>query len=295
MLKRVLSYLADHFLIRNLIFAFSGVILLVFLINLLLGYYTRHGERLIVPDFGGKSVSQAQTIGDLDQLQIVVIDSLFVKGKSPGVILDQSPKPSSTVKSGRKIFVVINSEQPRMEYIPYVAGYSLRQAKNLIENSGFLIEKIVYRTDDATNNVLSQSYKGQNISSGSQLKAILGSSIVLTVGRKLNSPLPQVPKVVGLTLMEARSRLWEMGLNVGELRLDGDVKEDETESARIYKQVPNQQMRADYGAPIRLYLTRDDSKVSSGVKESDDESRRFVEVDSVMEYVDFGEVSLEDM
>ncbi len=280
--KQTISYIASHFLIRNIIFATTIIISLVFVINITLGIFTRHGQRLIVPDLEGLSVTQAQDSVKENDLKIIVIDSIFIKGQTPGAILDQNPMPRSTVKQGRKIFVVINAENPRQALIPYVVGYSLRQAKNMIENSGFGIEKIVYRTDDATNNVLGQSYKGQNINKAGQLKATLGTNVTLVVGRNSKSPLPQVPKLVGLTLGEAKSRLWEVGLNVGELREDQTIEEGFENRARVYKQVPNQLSRSDFGASVRLYITDDTKKVKSGEKQSDAEAREFVELDSVV-------------
>ncbi len=279
---RILTYIAGHFLIRNLIFALTIIISLVFVINLALGVFTRHGQRLIVPDLEGLSIAAASDSVAENELQIIIIDSIFLKGQAPGVILDQNPMPRSTVKQGRKIFVVINAQQPRQAPIPHVVGYSLRQAKNMIENSGFGIEKIVYRTDNATNNVLAQSYQGTNIDRAGQIKATLGSNVTLVVGRNSKAPLPQVPKLVGLTLAEAKSRLWEVGLNVGEIRGDDSVEEGFESRARVYKQVPNQLSRSDFGAKIRLYITDDTKKVKSGSKQSDAQAREFVELDSVV-------------
>lgn len=210
-------------------------------------------------------------------LAVEVIDSLYIPKELAGAILDQSPNAGMGVKKGRKIFVVINAEKPRMEVIPYVSGYSLRQAKNLLENKGFEIERLVYKDDLATNNILGQSYKGTPITNGSNLKAELGSGVVLTVGRNSSSPLPLVPKVIGLNVREAKSRLWEMGLNVGDLKPDNTMQGKEIEQGKIYRQIPNQQMRTGYGSRITLYVTSDIAKITNGSKESDTQARTFVE------------------
>lgn len=210
-----------------------------------------------------------------DELRLEVIDSLFMPKQKPGTILDQSPKPGMGVKSGRRVFLVVNASKPRTDVIPFVTGYSLRQAKNMLETKGFEIEKLVYRSDMATNNVLDELYKGKSITRDSRTQAELGSGITLVVGVNHTSPLPRIPKVIGMTLREAKSRLWEAGLNVGRVRYDSKVGEDEKESARVYKQEPNQQSRTDYGGSISLWLTDDQQKITTSSRESDVAARRY--------------------
>lgn len=282
MIKRVIRYIANNFLLRNTIFAICGILVFLFIVNMWMAVSTRHGERLIVPQFTGKTIAQIRSTADSLELNLVVIDSIYFGGLAPGEILDQVPKAKSTVKSGRKIFLTINAERPRMAYIPYVTGFSLRQAKNVLENQGFQISKISYVSDIATNNVLGQMYNGRQISGENQVKAELGQGVVLTVGRNSSSPLPLVPKTIGLTLREAKSRIWEMGLNVGDIKVDNTIKGSDIDKGRVYRQIPNQQMRADYGAPVTLYLSLDNRKITDGSNVSDKEARNFAEIDTTL-------------
>lgn len=272
--KRMIRRINDHFLLRNIVFAVCGVIVFLFVVNILLSIFTRHGQQYVVPDFVGAVVGQTDNLTDDASLQVVVIDSLYVSGEKPGAILDQNPKPTARVKSGRKVFVVINATNPKMDVIPYVTGYSLRQAKNTLEGKGFQIERLVYSPDMANNNVIGESYQNREIVKGSTVQAPLGSGIVLRVGRSASAPLIVTPKVVGLTLREAKSRLWEVGLNVGEVRRDTDVTDRNEGEARVYRQTPSQQTRIDYGARVMLNLTSVGSKVSENSKKSDAEARR---------------------
>lgn len=284
MIKKILNYISNHFLLRNIVMAICLVLVFLFFVTIVMNFMTRHGQRIIVPDFAGKTVSEVKNIANEMDINVEVIDSLYIPKEIAGAVLDQSPNAGMGVKKGRKIFLVINAEKPRMEIIPYVSGYSLRQAKNILENKGFEIAKLVYKEDLATNNVLGESYKGTPIMSGSSIKAELGSGVVLTVGRNSGSPLPLVPKVIGLNLREAKSRIWEMGLNVGEVKVDGTLKGNDLDQAKVYRQTPNQQMRSGYGSPVTLYVTSDIEKIKSGSKESDVQARNFVEVDSTEIY-----------
>lgn len=275
MLIRAYDTIRGNVLLRNLVMALCLGIILYFVINLILGIYTRHGQKFIVPSMIGHTVSEATSMGAQGDLVLEVIDSLYMPKQKPGMILDQSPKPGMGVKKGRRVFLTVNAFRPKTDAIPYVTGYSLRQAKNMLETKGFEIEKLVYRSDMATNNVLDELYKGKSVTQGSRTEAELGSGITLVVGVNHSSPLPRIPKVIGLTLREAKSRLWEVGLNVGNVKYDSGIGGPEIEDARVYRQEPNQQSRTDFGGNISLWLTLDTQKISSSGKDSDAAARKY--------------------
>lgn len=274
-LIRAYDTIRGNVLLRNLVMALCLGIILYFVINMVLGIYTRHGQKFIVPSMIGHTVSEAETMGAQGDLMLEVIDSLYMPKQKPGMILDQSPKPGMGVKKGRRVFLTVNAFRPRTDVIPYVTGYSLRQAKNMLETKGFEIEKLVYRSDMATNNVLDELYKGKSVTQASRTEAELGSGITLVVGVNHSSPLPRIPKVIGLTLREAKSRLWEVGLNVGNVKYDSGINGPEIEDARVYRQEPNQQSRTDFGGRISLWLTLDAQKIASSSKSSDAAARTY--------------------
>ena len=272
--RRTIEALQNHFFLRNIVFAVCVIIVGVYLTGLLLKVYTRHGQKYEVPNFIGTIAPEARPLASEAKLRLEVIDSIYVPKQRPGMIIDQSPKPGMNVKSGRRVFLTINASRPKMEVIPYVTGYSLRQAKNTLESKGFEIDKLVYKTDMATNNVLGESWNGKEIIKGSETKAELGSGITLTVGRNPDSPLPLVPKVIGLGFREAKSRLWEIGLNIGEIKYDRNINAENIDDARVYRQTPSQQMRADYGGRVALWLSADNSKISTSSRDADADASR---------------------
>lgn len=268
-MRKFLNFIKNHFLLRNIILAICIVIVGVWFVNFMLSVYTRHGQRMLVPDLSGMSVEDANSVITADsEMVIIVSDSLYLPKLKPGQIIDQNPKANSGVKSGRKIFVTINAMQPVMEVMPYVVGVSLRQAKNTLESKGFEISRLKYRDDIATNYILEQYVDGANLQEYANKKYNLGAKVELVVGRNLNSQLPIVPNVIGLSLRQAKSRLWEVGLNIGDIIKDSSVDGDEMDVARVYKQTPNQTSRADFGSSVKLYLTQDKQKVVEGEKDS---------------------------
>lgn len=272
--KKIVHKIGQHFFLKNLVLAICGLVVFLFILTIIFNIFTRHGQKYEVPNLVGMTLGQTDDLTKEASLELVINDSLYVAGTPAGTILDQLPEPGSSVKSGRKIFLVINSQMPKSEVIPYVTGFSLRQAKNLLESKGFEIKRLIYRNDMATNNVIGQSYNDASIARGSSVKAPLGSGIVLTVGVNGSSPLPMVPKVIGFTLREAKSRLWEIGLNVGNINRDADVNDQNISSAKVYKQTPGQQARASYGSNVMLFLTTNIDKVNSGSKTGDANASR---------------------
>lgn len=259
----------NNMFLRNVILAVCVLIILVFLAQIFLNLVTRHGQVHEVPDFGGMTMEEAEQAARKASLDLEINDSLFLPLRAGGIVLEQNPAPGAKVKSGRRIFLTVNAFSPKIAEIPYVAGYSLRQAKNNLEVAGFEIEKLVYREDIATNNVLEQRFKGRTVLPGSKLEAPTGSGVVLVVGMKAGEASVKTPKVVGFPLQEAKSRLWEQGLNLGQVFYDKGVTEVNVTDARVYKQEPNAGGHHMLGTAINLYLSLDDKTVAAGSKAAD--------------------------
>ena len=132
-------------LIAAMFVVISGVLYLALNIG------TRHGMRLKVPDFTGLALSDAQYYASERGLNLIINDSLYVPAYPGGMVLEQLPKGGVKVKKGRKIYLTINSFAQKKLPLPYVAGRSLRQAKNMLEGAGFGIESLEYVEDIATN------------------------------------------------------------------------------------------------------------------------------------------------
>ncbi|MCC8018931.1 MAG: PASTA domain-containing protein [Rikenellaceae bacterium] len=273
-LRKIYAFVAGHRLVRHLILALCAVLVFVFITNILLNLFTRHNTSEAVPDFSGMQVSQAEAASKGARLIIDVTDSLYVPAYDGGVILDQLPKPGTRVKKGRRVLVTINSHKQRMVDVPYVTGYSLRQAKNNILVAGLEIEKLIFREDIAANNVLEERFGGTVITRNGQVQAEQGSGITLVVGTNEDSPSPVVPKLIGFPLNEAKSRLWEAGLNAGKVEYDADITLLTRSSAKVYEQGLGQGARARSGTEVSLRLTLDAQKIEQGSKSSDTAARR---------------------
>ena len=253
------------------------LIVIIVLSSIMMNIVTRHGTHRTVPDFMGVRIADAERIADKESLEIIINDSLFVPAYEGGVVLDQLPKGGVQVKAGRKVYVTINSFREKMVEVPYVAGRSLRQAKNMLEVAGLGIEKLIYEEDIATNYVLAEIVEGREMTRESKVEIEMGSGVVLKVGVEPERNTTIAPKTIGQSLQTAKSRLWEQGLNVGKVNFDEGINLLNQKDARVYRQSVNHNATAELGTAVDLWLTLDDKVVEKNSQASDKQASELEE------------------
>ena len=264
-MKSFWSWLKRHTILYHLaiiVLLFLGLAVAAFIA---MAFGTRHSARRTVPYFVGLQLNDAEYFAGRRDLEIIINDSLHVSAYPGGVVLDQLPKGGVVVKPGRKVYVTINSLRQRMVAVPYVAGRSLRQAKNMLETAGLTIDHLEYADDIATNYVLAEFINGEEVLEESELQAEMGSGIVLRVGVSATDTATAAPQVLGRSLFEAKSRLWESGLNIGEIIFDEGMPALERNRAKVYQQSVLPTEAVVYGARVSLHLTLDAVKVDSAI------------------------------
>lgn len=230
---------------------------------------TRHGMRLTVPNFTGLALKDAQYFAQQRGLNLIINDSLFVPAYPGGMVLEQLPKGGVAVKKGRKIYITINSFAQKKLPMPYVAGRSLRQAKNMLEGAGFGIDSLVYVEDMATNYVLAQYFEGQEVTAESNLKVEKGRGVTLRVGVSPDQNSTTVPRLIGRRLFDAKGRLWELGLNVDKVTYDQGITLLNQDDARVCRQSILQGSTVTLGERVALHLTLDMTAVDAAAAEAE--------------------------
>ncbi len=81
-----------------MILIFGGVLLW-------LKFYTNHGQKLVLPQYVGIAVVEAEEDASDRSFEIIVNDSIHKVGVPGGIILTQNPSAGSLVKENRKIYV----------------------------------------------------------------------------------------------------------------------------------------------------------------------------------------------
>ena len=142
MKQKILKLLKSRFVWCNIVLSILLLIVLSAVVLFLLKIYTNHGESIDVPNVVGLYELEAQQVIDKAGLEMEVIDSVYIRDQKPGVIVEQTPKQGLNVKSGRVIYLTINSNSKKEITIPNLIGVSERQATSTLSTLGFSISSI---------------------------------------------------------------------------------------------------------------------------------------------------------
>ncbi|MDR2805948.1 MAG: PASTA domain-containing protein [Dysgonamonadaceae bacterium] len=123
--------------VKNVLIAVVILIVLIFIVLQWLNIYTRHGKQVVVPDVKGMQVEQAAPFFLQQSLQYAVVDSMYVRNKPAGSILETVPPVGTNVKEGRTIYLTVNSVMAKMLIVPQVTNMSQRQAEAILQSLGF--------------------------------------------------------------------------------------------------------------------------------------------------------------
>lgn len=199
--RKIMTYLGIPFLI---------LLVLFFIMNsIVMPIITRHGDEFVLPDFTNKRIIEAQLeLQDLN-LGYEVSSEEYSPGKEKGIILSQIPTAGTKVKEDRIVKFVVSLGQKNVP-IPDLSGKSVRQAMLDLETAGLQLGEIAWAfSDTLPEKVVVFSYPN----AGTEIP--LGTPVNLMVNRGRASNFTFMPKVVGLSLDEARTVLDDKSLKVG--------------------------------------------------------------------------------
>ncbi len=253
-------HIKNNYVVRNVVMAISLIIIIIISSFLFLDIYTKHGQSFSLPNLSGMTIEEAQMAVEKLDSRLVVTDSLFIPSQKAGVVLEQNPKPGSLIKSNRRVLLTVNTMKPKQITMPYVAGFSIRQAKNRLVSLGLGISRITYISDIATNNVIEQKYKGVTVEEDSKETIEVGSELELIVGLSDSAKTVKVPDLTMLSAIEAKSLLWENGFNVGSVVLEDDINHLNIDDAIVFSQTILPQTRKAPGSTVGFTLTIDTKK-----------------------------------
>lgn len=144
----VLQYLKSKGFLRTVILIVAISLLLVFALFRWLSYYTKHDEKITVPNLEKLSLSETEEILKAHKLNYVVIDSASFNPKfPPKSVIEQNPLPGDFVKENRKIYLTLNPSDYRKVTIPNVLDQTKRQVVIQLKSLGLRIGKERYIKD----------------------------------------------------------------------------------------------------------------------------------------------------
>lgn len=242
-LKKILIHLS---IILGVIMVLSVVFLKIFLPS-----YTNHGETVSVPDVTGFHYDEIKDLINAKDLKYEVdIDSGFNADLNPLIILKQSPKAGNKVKSGRKIYLTLNSRNAPLLKMPNLVNSQLKNVQEILANAGLVRGDIEYVPDIGRNVVLEQKYRGRNIQEGFEIPK--GSQIDLVVGDGLGNQSLNVPRLIGMDEVDAEFLIIGSGLRMGRINY---IPNDSIPKGTIIKHLPPAGVEVKTGESIDLWIS----------------------------------------
>ena len=148
MKMKLFQYLKSKEFLRTIILIVAISLLLVFGLAKWLGHFTKHDERILVPNLEKLSLAETEKILLENRLNYVVIDSASFNPKfPPQSVIEQNPLPGDFVKENRKIYLTLNPSNYRKVTVPNVLDQTKRQVTIQLKSLGFRIGKERYIKD----------------------------------------------------------------------------------------------------------------------------------------------------
>lgn len=222
--------------------------------------YTRHDDKVRIPDLEGLALEEAAAMLEKRSLQAVVIDSVYRDDVSKGSVVDQDPDAGQEVKPERKIYLVLNASQPKMLNMPDLVNLSKRQAMSVLDIIGLKVKELEYRPDPCTDCVIEQRYRGEPIAPETRIRK--GEAITLLLGAGERGQRVPVPDLRGFDLAEVRMLLNRASLNLGVVvACHGCNTSNDSVLARVERQSPaaNVNNLIALGSMIDIWLNADTS------------------------------------
>ena len=261
-MKNLFQFIFSKTFLINLGIAVALFVVLGCVVLRLFGVYTSHGEEVTVPNVRNMQADEANLLLTKDEVEVEIIDSIFVLGKKPGIILEQNPAPEAKIKKGRKIYVVINSLTKKKVHFPEIKEYPFRQAQSILENIGLKVGSIEYVPSEFKNLVLYAKVDGKYVDTGAEFT--IGTNIVLVVGQGLSDEKIYLPSFRRMTLEEARRKSFELMVNIGAVRYDTPpANADDAQRYFVYRQSPIAGTEVQLGKYIDLWFTKDDAQLDT--------------------------------
>ena len=260
-LPTVFNFLKSKFFWINVGVAILSVIVLTIIVLFSLKFFTKHGEQVAVPDVTGLYVEEADVLLRKQDLSYQVVDSVYVRDKLQGEILEQIPRAESNVKTGRTIYLTINSKSDKMIILPQIQNVSYRQARATLEAIGFVVSNIEYKPSEFPDLVMGIRVGQTPVRAGDRLRA--GASVVLIVGSQTQGETAVAPDLIGFTQSAAEQLILQNNFVVGSVNFDvPPTNEADKANYFIYRQSPEPTTSYELGRRINIWLTKDADKMS---------------------------------
>ncbi len=231
------------------ILIFFGILFCLFFLanNVIMPWYVKHSDTVIVPKVTGLNYIEAKKVIEEGGLEIKQADVKYDESIPLGQILDQNPPTDEIVKYGRRIYVTICGGEQLSE-VPNLKGRSLRDAKFTLEQRGLKVGESVRKN---TNEFPEDFVISQIIQPGSKVKKNSSIDLILSDGPIVGDL--KIPNLTGKNLDEAKKIILDSKLKIGKITYQTN---NQLPSGQIIDQYPKVDKSANENTSIDLFVAR---------------------------------------
>lgn len=256
-MKEFLNFLISKEFLKQVLYIFIFLAVVLFLTLMWLNIYTNHGQKIEMGDYVNQSLEKAREAAKASTFEVIVTDSTHIVGKPGGLIISQNPKAGSFVKENRKVYVrttKYNADQILVEDLPLLYGTNYKQATiDLKSRSIFADIKSRRRDPGQPDHILEVWYEGNLIIN----KNVIKKDTKIEKGGKLQFVISEstggsfiIPELTCKNLTDAKSYMLYSELKLGNII---DLTEDVSESELwIVSQFPKADGSRKLGAGMSI-------------------------------------------
>ncbi|MDO9512513.1 MAG: PASTA domain-containing protein [Bacteroidales bacterium] len=250
---KFIEFLKTSLFYKHIALAFFAGILLIWGTLQILSVYTRHGEFVEMPGFMGQPISEIELFAINNDMEVVILDSIFDPRQEKGCICMQEPPEGAKIKQGRKLYITIVASTSEKVAMPNLIDISLRQAVSAIEGAGLQIDYIDYVPGEYKNAVSAQRIATKAVRSGEMIPR--SSKIVIEVELGTDGFTTVVPNLIGLDYSMSNKSVFSSSLNVGRISY---LENPQPEGNRVYKQFPSPGRVLQPGSSVDIWFRKED-------------------------------------
>lgn len=221
------------------------LIVLGFMLGMYLSATVMAREEATVPDVRMKTAEEAQAELSKNGLILEVNKTVNHPTIEEGLIVSQTPKPEEIVRKSTKVLVTV-SEGPLLVEVPEVVRSQVSSAEITLSNLG--LETTITRVYDK------ESTEGEVVrqvpEAGTEVAQ--GSVVELFVSKGAQPVWIQMPRLVGLTLAEAKELLSEYNLTLEVVQPEVSYR---YEKGIVIRQDPGPDSEILQGAVVNLVVS----------------------------------------
>ena len=178
----IIQFVKNKLFFKQILIAFVGLIVFVFVIKIVLIFSTNHNQKIEVPNLSKLSIEEATLKLSELELDYIVIDSASYNPDYPKFsVIEQNPEAGDFVKEKRKIYLTLNPSRYRDVMIPNLNGRTKRQAISELRAIGFIVSQdFTYVNDIGKDVVRGIRHKGKILNPNDKLQK--NSEITLVLG-----------------------------------------------------------------------------------------------------------------